>query len=371
MSVTAQSGIFSFGGQPGGAKGTVASTFYKHRASDIDLGVVSDDRLGPPEVGGTPIPTIPYRAGVMVAGGALMNPRLENTLGWLLFGAMGAVVSTTNKDCTGTEGATVTGMYRHEFRYSTTDNGYVPYMSMRKFIPGTNTTTSFGETFRDCKIVSLTMALPNDGLIASRVDAIGRYVSFTNGTTATAWSYGNTLFEDYQSIPIGVVTAGYLQVPTYSATELPIVAATITLTNAPLDIRQERVYGDPYLQDITVVGRSITADFVVKWEDPYLYQSIITGATTGTTSTEWRAQPWVGSFDVMSYAAQNATGTTAPWQCRVYVPAMMFQVAGGIRLAGNQSVAMRLTGTGVASTSSTIYGTVYLGNTITSYTWPA
>jgi len=363
MAVTAQSGVFGFA--PQHEKGHVCTSYYKHRASDMDLGVISDDRLGPPEVGGTPIPTIPYRAGVMVAGGALINPRLENTLGWLLYGSMGSVTTSTNRDCTGTEGGTVTGMYRHEFRYSTTDAGYVPYMSMRKVIPGTDTATTFGETYQDCKIVNLTLALPNDGLIASRVDVIGRSVAFTN--TVTGWTWSNTQYEDYQSIPIGVVSAGYLKIPTHSASDLPIVAATVTLTNAPLDIRQERVYGDPYLQDITVVGRSITADFVCKWEDPYLYQKIITGSTTGT---EWTPAPWIGSFDVMSYAAQNATGTTAPWQCRVYVPAMMFQVAGGIRLAGNQSVAMRITGTGVASTN-TVYGTVFLGNTITSYTWPS
>lgn len=367
MAVTAQTGIFGF--SPQFQKGTVVTQYYKHRASDIDLGVVSDDRLGPPEVGGTPIPTIPYRAGVMVAGGALLNPRLENTLGWLLYGAMGAVTTTGNKDCTGTTGATVTGMYRHEFRYSTTDAGYVPYMSMRKVIPGTDTTTTFGETYQDCKLVSLTLALPNDGLIAARVDAIGRSASFTN--TVSGWTWTNTQFEDYQSIPIGVVTEGYLKVPTFSANELPIVAATITLTNAPLDIRQERVYGDPYLQDITVVGRSITADFVLKWDDPYLYQKILTGAT-GATATQWISSPWVGDFDVMAYAASKAAGTNplTAWQTRVYVPAMMFQVAGGIRLAGNQSVAMRLTGTGIASTSSTIYGTIYLGNTITQYVWP-
>lgn len=366
MAVTAQSGVFGFG--PQSAKGAAPSGYYKHRASDMDLGVVSDDRLGPPEIGGDVVPTIPYRAGVMVAGGALINPRLENTLGWLIYGAMGAWSATADKDCTGTEGVTVTGMYRHEFTYSTTNQGFVPYMSLRKVIPGTDTTTYFGETYQDCKIVSMTLALPNDGLVASRIDAIGRTVEFTN--TVSGWTWANTLYEDYQSIPIGVVTEGYLMIPSISTTtELPIVAATITLTNAPLDIRQERVYGDPYLQDITVVGRSITADFVVKWEDPYLYQRIITGSTTGTV---WQAAPWVGSFDVMSYAASDAPGTnpSTPWQIRVQVPAMMYQVAGGIRLAGNQSVAMRVTGTGIASTASTIYGTVYLGNTTTQYTWP-
>ena len=53
MAVTAQTGVFSFGGQTG--KTTISSTFFKHRASDIDLATISDDRLGPPEVGGEPV----------------------------------------------------------------------------------------------------------------------------------------------------------------------------------------------------------------------------------------------------------------------------------------------------------------------------
>ena len=46
MAQTAQAGILGFG--PQSAKEAAASTLYKHRASDIDLAAMSDDRLGPP-----------------------------------------------------------------------------------------------------------------------------------------------------------------------------------------------------------------------------------------------------------------------------------------------------------------------------------
>ena len=63
MAITSQTGVLSFGAQA--HKTTVSTSFWKHRATDVDLATISDDRLGPPEVGGSPIPTLPYRAGVL------------------------------------------------------------------------------------------------------------------------------------------------------------------------------------------------------------------------------------------------------------------------------------------------------------------
>jgi len=357
MAVTAQAGVFSWGGQT--AKGAVATTFYQHRAADIDLGAVSDDRLGPPEVGGIPVPTFPYRAGIMAAGGATINPRLEDTFGWLLEGAAGAWSVATDKDVLGT---TVTGFNAHTFKFAT-DAGFVPWMSFRKHIPPIST-GGLGETFVDCKIVSMALAFPNDGPIQARVDVLGRTPEFDDSPT---FSYGNTEFEDYESIPVACVTGGYLKVPDFSATALPITQATVTLANQPLDIRQEKVYGSPYLEDVTVIGRQLTVDMILKWTDPELYLAILTGSTTGT---QWSPAPWMGDLDVMALSTKLAILTT-PWQLRVEAESMMYQVVGGIRLAGNNAVMMRVQGTAIAPSTGD-YFKFHLGNLInsTGYTWP-
>lgn len=362
MAITAQAGVFSFGPQT--AKGALSTTFYKHRASDIDMATISDDRLGPPEVGGSPTPTIPYRAGVMAAGGALINPRLESTLGWMLYGALGAVTTLTNKDVLGN---TVTGMYDHGFRFSTTDEGYIPWMSFRKYIPGGGVAAnSLGETFRDCKIVALTLALPNDGLINARVDALG-ITGSTNFESDPTWNtqYTNTQYEDYQSIPIGSVVGGYLKVPAFSATALPVTAATVTLQNAPLDMRQEKVFGSPYLEDVTIVGRQFTVDMVLKWQDPQLYRSILTGATNGT---QWTATPFVSDLDIYSLSSVNAPSLSAKYGLRIKAASVMYQVVGGIRLAAGGAVMLRVQGTAIATTGT--YCEFHVGNKVTSYTWP-
>jgi hypothetical protein len=358
MAVTAQTGTFSFGAQT--AKGTVSSTFYRHRASDIDLATISDDRLGPPEVGGVPVPTIPFRAGVMASGGALLNPRLEDTLGWLLHGACGSWSVTADEDVFGT---TQTDVQHHEFVFAT-DQAFIPYMSYRKDIPGEAAADDLGETFQDCKIVNLTVALPNDGLISSRIDVLGRATD-TQFASAPSWSYDNT-FEDYESIPIGSVTGGFIKIPTFSATALPVTAASVSLTNAPLDIRQERNFGSPYLDEITVVGRSLTVDLVVKWKDPQLYRDILTGSTTGT---QWTAAPYVSDLDIYTRSPNNMGALTSPYELRFVAPEVMYQVVGGIRLAGNQAVMIRVTGTAIAPSSGD-YMTIHMANEATDYTWP-
>lgn len=363
MAVTAQAGVFSFG--PQSAKGVTASSWYKHRASQVDLAPISDDRLGPPEVGGIPTPTIPFRGGVMVAGGALINPRLESTIGWLLHGAMGSWTQETDKNVLGD---TVTTMHSHSFVFSTTNASYVPWMSFRKYITGTEAADNFGEIYKDCKIVGLTLALPNDGLITARVDALGREVQFVE---APSWTYANTEYEDYESLPISVVTSGYIKIPGFSATDLPVVQATVTLQNAPLDVRQERVYGSPYLRDITIVGRSATVDMIVQWEDPDLYQKILTGSTTGT---EWSPLPFTSDLDILAVSSRLMGGVSpdSPWQLRIEAEEVMYQVVGGIQLAANQAVMMRLQGTVIAPSSGD-YLTFKLGNKVNGagYTWPA
>lgn len=363
MAITSQAGVFSFGPQV--AKGTIATDFYKHRGSDIDLATVSDDRLGPPEVGGIPTPTIPYRAGVMATGGALINPRLESTLGWLLYGALGAVTTTQNQDVLG---ATVTGMYAHHFKFSTVDAGYIPFMSFRKYIPGGATAAnSLGETFQDCKIVALTLALPNDGLITARVDALG----ITGGTqfeNDPTWNttYENTDYEDYESLPIGSVEGGFMKISDlYGGAELPAVQATVTLQNAPLDIRQEKVFGSPFLEDVTIVSRQLTVDMVLKWHDPQLYRAILTGTTTGTN---WTPAPFVSDLDIYAASSLLCGTTTKPYGIRIKSSDVMYQVQGGIRLASGQAVMMRVTGTAIAGTGE--YAEFSIGNLTTQYSWP-
>jgi hypothetical protein len=326
----------------------------------IDLAVLDDQRLGPPEVGGRPLPTIPYKAGVMVGGGATINPRLEASLGWLLGGALGYSESTSGSG----------GIYVHEFTLDPNSPGLVPWMGFRKYIPADASADSLGERFDDCKITNLVLTLPNDGLVTARVDAVGREFTLeedpswgiTTGSTG-GWdpSYGE--FEDYLSVPIGSDVGGYINTPSFG--DLPVIQAQVGIQNMPLDPRMEKVYGSPYLEDVTVVSRAVTLDLTVKWTNPDLYQQILTGSTSGTA---WSAQPFTTSLEFLTKSPNNMPSESVPYMLYVQITEAMLSLQGGIQLAGNNAVLMRFTGTALDTSGD--YVKYQLWNQYADYTWP-
>jgi len=360
MTVTAQSGILGFG--PSAAKGTAVASgkWYRHKATLIDLAVLDDQRLGPPEVGGRPLPTLPYKAGAMVGGGATLNPRLQASLGWLLAGALGSSTSTSGSG----------GVKNHVMRINAASPGLVRWMGFRKYIYNDVAANGLGETYQDCKITNLVLTLPNDGLVTARVDVVGREFALeenptwgiTSGSTG-GWDplYGE--FENYTSVPIGSDTGGYINVPTFG--NLPVVQAQVGIQNMPLDPRMEKVYGSPYLEDVTIVSRAVTLDITCKWNDPDLYQKILTGSTSGTT---WSATPFTTAISFYTKSPSNMPAESLPYSLLVTVTEAMLSMQGGIQLAGNNAVMMRFTGTALDVSGD--YVTFGLVNQYANYTWP-
>lgn len=354
MAVTAQAGALSWGPQTG--KGSVASTFYRHRAVDIDLSILDDVRLGQLEVGGTPIPTFPYKAGYSVGGGFTVQPRLKDTLGWLLYGALGKCTSGAvggNPD-----------VYDHVFEMAA-DAGYVPWMSFRKYIPpkGGDLSTDLGEIYKDCKIVGLSMESGTDTPLTSRVDVVGCDFELDDAADddPSSWSYGNT-YEDWESIPVACVTDGFIKV---GGTELPVVAARFNWQNQPLDQRQEKVIGDPRLEDVTILSRQFAYDITVKYSDAALYREVLTGSPTGTA---WATAPFTASFDIKLLSSQNMPDETEPYFIQVEGDKLMMQQVGGIRLAAGQAIMMRFQGVAIEGGSN--YAKFTLRNKKASYSWP-
>jgi len=432
MAVTAQAGIFGF--SPESAKGSVGTTFYRHKATLIDLGLLDDVRVGPLEIGSGPFPTFPYKAGYVVGGGVEIQPRLEDTLGWLLYSALGDV-TTTNPS---------TGVYKHVFAPDTTDLSFVRWLTLRKYIPKKegDEATDMGEEYLDCKPIGLALTLPNDAPIAARWDFlglshrfvpnIGTTISKTNSdltrssniVTATTttdhgfvpgdgvtiagadsgwngifgirstptsttftyyhegadgsptasgtsdvgeqWAWDNT-YEDWGSIPVGCEQGGGI---TFNGgginEELPVVGARIIFGNQSLDLRQEKVFGSRTLEDITIIQRLMTFDVTVKWNNPRLYQAIITG---NQYDLDWASRPLTGVMDISMVGTENIGSTNTKYQLDISAPEIMWQMNGPIQLAAGQAVMMRFTGTALEPTSGD-YVSFSLYNGQSAYTWP-
>jgi hypothetical protein len=362
MATVAQAGILGFGPQAAKGSDVPEGSWFRHKATVADLAIQDDQRLGPPEVGGRPLPTIPYKAGVIVGGGLTIHPRLEASIGYLLKGALGYCNTTSGSG----------GVKNHVFGLDPVNPGFVPWMGFRKFIPpsGEPGDEALGEIYKDCKVLGFALTLPNEGLISARVDALGREFELEEdpdwGTTTGSpggWSvYGE--FEDYPSIPIGSTPGGYIDTPNYGS--LPVIQAVVTIANQNLDIRQEKVYGSPYLEDITVIGRQVGLDLTVKWKNASLYRSILTGAVDGTT---WSSKPFTTSLEFRSISPDNMPSESQPYELIVSITEAMLSLQGGVVLAGNDAVLMRFTGVGLDTVGE--YATFELRNKFANYTWPS
>lgn len=352
MAVTAQAGHFGFGPQDG-IDGTVG-IWVKHRADTIDLNEQDDSRIGPPEVGGAPMPTLAYKAGYVVAGGATIYPRLEETFGWLLYGAMGSCTTTGS-----------TGAYTHVFKPLAASLSYVPWMGFRKIIPKRygDTGNPFGIEYTNTKLVGLTFTLPNDGLISARMDIIGAdYEHEDDPDTNFSW---DKEYEDDDSLPIGVVSGNKIELPTFdSGTELPIVAASVSVINQPLPIEQEKVYGSPSLEDVTIVSRRVTVDLAVKWNDPTLYKAIL----NGVGGSVWTPEPFTTDIEIVAQSPADMPGESEPYELKVVASKMLFSVTQAPVLAGNNAVLMRLQGVAM-KTDAASYVEISLTNQKSQYVW--
>lgn len=362
MATTAQGGILGFGPSTGKDVAVTSGKWYRHKATLIDLGVMDDQRMGPPEVGGNPFPSMPYKAGVMVGGGATVSPRLKASVGWLLYGALGSDTVTSGSGA----------IKYHTFKVSGSNPNFVPWMGFRKYIPYSGDAGDYGigETYNDCKVTNFVLTLPNDGLISARVDVIGRKFTLEASPTwgitsgsAGGWDPTDGEFEDFSSVPIGCTIGGYINVPTFG--NLPVVAGQIAWQNQPLDTRNEKVYGSPFLEDVTVVSRAMTLDLTVKWRNPDLYRQILTGSVSGTT---WSSTPFTTAVEIVAISPDVMTGESLPYKLKINVTKAMLALNGSIQLAGGQAIMMRFTGTAIDQPGQN-YATVELTNQYASYAW--
>jgi hypothetical protein len=214
------------------------------------------------------------------------------------------------------------------------------------------------------------LTLPNEGLISARVDVLGRTFSLEQspnwGLTAGSvggWdpTYGE--FEDYPSIPIGSTPGGYINTPDFG--DLPVVQAQVAMANTNLDIRREKVYGSPFLEDITIVTRALNIALTVKWRNPDLYRAILTGSISGT---EWSSVPFTQQVTFRSISPANMPAESQPYELLLTTGECMLSLQGGVTLAGNDAVMMNFAGQALDTTTD--YVLLELRNKYADYDWP-
>ena len=479
MSATSQGGVVGFGPQYSKDTAVLDANWFYHRVLDTDMGIGEDQRAFPPEVGGHPMPGGGYKGGVMVGGGMTMHPRLENSIGWLLYAMLGKLASshpalvqgavlaptaltgsaqtiTTNisnppsaaKICvkvhksdsiqfTGTVTITQSGgtsitevfdfsngagtgqrndgldtnmgqsltvkgyecivsaqafttvdsivvsagadtsikisvgyedlaAYTHDFIVDPDAASKTGWLGVRKATPPGDDYFGMGETYSNCKLINNVLTLPNSGPIGYRGDFLGTSYEHSASDSTPSWMV-TPAFENYLSVPISSVLGGYITIPQYDNNPMKVVQSTFTWINAPLDQNVERVYGNPFLDDVTVTSRALAIDMVVKWVNPDLYRSI---HNNSRIATSWSSKPFTSRVDMATIAPGLIDGAGVPFGLRVQAQQAMLGLRGPLTLSGNNAILLRLTGTSIDLYNNSNYAMYSLTNLTPEYTWP-
>lgn len=358
MSLTAQAGIFGFG--PAAAKGEDATAFYRTKVLDMDVDVNDDVREGPLEIGAGPFPSFPYKAGYTIGGGCNMQLRLKDIMGWMLYAHFGKCQSV---QVGGTQ------EYKHTFSPDDTDLSYVRYLTLRKYVPKTNNiaTSDMGFVLKDCKPINMVMTLAQDAPLTTRWDFQG--LDFELVPDTSVWAWENASYEDWKTVPVGCEVGGYVKVTGggFTGEELKIIGAQMAFVNQPLPVQQERVYGSPYLDDVTVITRRAQVTFRVKWNNPEIYMAALSSQKNGTT---WSPRPFTGSFEVAALSSELIGNTLNKHRLIATGNNAMWRLNAPIALAAGQTVIMDLVTT-MLEPETGDYFKIDVYNAKTGYTWPS
>jgi hypothetical protein len=373
MSINAQSGVFSFAPQTakvGDGTFTVpGKNWYRFRTPSVSGGGTQMQQMMPLEMGGPLVPSGVYKSGAAYASEVELVPRLENTLGYLLYAALGNVTSITGVQWTASGAVAATAVNAHIFRFNPSDHSDLPWLATRYMLPGATAADRFGEVAYDAKVSGLQLNIPSMSIITARVGFQGRCFFFPNYTDVQSWTYANAL-EDADTIAVtgkGKMLFG---------TDAPkLTNMTVTLSNNLTSPQQEGIIGSYYADDITTLTRSINIRASVKWQNPQLWKQLMTGSTSGVN---WSALPFVSesagnvkALEAVFEAPIDIPGSSSkPYTLRIMASrAVMSLDRGTIQLRAGDLVQFNVNIDILEPLTGQDYVQIVLENAVTSYTW--
>ena len=329
--------------KPGGTNNSL-EYWHQHKALAVDFGIVEAQAVSDPEVGGTPFPTGAYKSGEWVAGGGTIQPRLKTAFAALLYGLTGYASSMGAVDVEGSVVASVKS-WQFPMRRDTAANSVdLPWMAVRKYIPGADTGEDMEELGQDCRVAAMRLAIPQNGVIVATPAWVGRKGTMAD-TSFAAWQAA----DDFTAVPIS--TKGHIKLHTEDSapplslgTEYPALGCTIDITNGVTTPAQEMIIGDYHPDDFAVLNRSVVITWVYKWQDDALYRQILANAGTGA-SIAWSPISYKSSFELLVETPNVIGATSQAYQLYCYAPSVLWMSQGSPRLAGGGMLAINLVGT--------------------------
>lgn len=364
MSITAQAGIFGFGLNANGLKGGAVATWYRHKAMMVGVAPIKEFDVAPPEISGVNIPTGAFTTGSFYGGRVSIQPRLEDDLGWLLLALAGQSTSAAH--------ATETGVYVHTFSMKDATGVFIPFMGVRRLIPGLTTASDLGEIGTDVVINNLTLNFPQVGPISSDFDFTGLGWSLDDAPDVWTWDAAT---ENYDSVPM-VMKGGGLTLPDWTpggGSPLVATGARVTFINNTTSPQEERIIGSYFPDDFAARQRTMMVEFTYKWADPDLCRLILNGNLAGVPGQSFAEQMTFTDFslDVWSPNYMDPGTIDYPYKLTITAPKMFWQ-AQPIQLMGDDLIMMQLVGTAIEPDTGLPedYYNILLENETVSYPMP-
>lgn len=323
---------------------------------DTDYGERQMQDIFPLEAGGTQVPTGPYKSGAWLSGGFVFQPRMQDDLGWLLLALLGDS-STVNNTTHGV----------HTFKFKANDETNLPWVAVRKKVPGRGNVLALGTLGYDNIVSGLTLTLNPASILQARAEFFGRVPKFDQASD----EWVKPTVEDYKSA--GLTCLANFKLPSLLGSKtIPLQQLQLVMSNSTTTEREEMIIGEYHPDDVISLTRSLRMRFVYKWESRELYERAFGGLGKSDWSPTSFITTTVGSdkaFDLNISAPFNIPGTTIPYSLRIYANEVVWQPEGPPATTPGQIVMQAWSATVLYNATSYVEFVLTNGRT-SAYTLP-
>lgn len=369
MTQSASPGIgFAFALQSAkGAPETDNANFKRMRVIQAMLGSQQAMDQLPQEVGGGYHSNAMYKVYVAGVGAVRALARLEGDIGYLLAGALGLPQAS---------GASVAGpVYTTTFK-PVNDYCAHPWLTARKFIPNcTQVSDYMAEEISDAKVSAMSFAIGagSPGMMDLALLAINS--AFVDASSASAWPTEMGAYEGTDSVVMASVTGTQALLTAIAGVDLgdgvntdfgvPTIGIQLSIANrySGDGVRPELVVGKLGMDDLVLLGQTISFQLTYKWKNPQLYKAIYAfqGAGNAISNTP-TTQPLKTPVTITLRSPRYVGTSTTYEELSFLLNSCTLDCPQGVVLSGGSFVTMQVNGVAEIGATPDAYATITLKN---------
>lgn len=328
--------------------------FYKYPTSQVELSPQQNIQMFQAEVDGKGLPKGEYKSGLAFAGGVTLTPRAKGELAWLFLAALGNIATTADTP--------VTGAHKHIFKFNS-DVFSLPWVAARRWLPGVDAASAYGEYGWDGKVAELNFVIPATGQMVVSLNILARKVGQDH---APAWSYSNSTFPAITTSPL--TNNGYIKL---AGESFPVLQCSGRLMNQLSSMQDEQNVGSLYMGDVTVLSRMASVTMTINYKSGSILGRMLTNSSVDDTISPEVFKTITGTspaFEAKFSSTDMIVGST-PHSIAIRGNAVTWKISKPPVAQAGQLMTVELTGTMVEPASGE-YFEVEIINDTTAYTAP-